>query len=76
MIKGGFSFRVKRELGSNAEIWQEGFTEHRVKNAEDFERIRSISVRIRCERVLLRMRPRIHTDQQRAKSRWIQRHQG
>lgn len=37
LIKGGFSFRVKRELGSNAEIWQEGFTEHRVKNAEDFE---------------------------------------
>ena len=38
LLKGGFSFRVKRELGSNAEIWQEGFTEHRVKNAEDFER--------------------------------------
>ncbi len=38
LLKGGFSFRVKRELGSNAEIWQEGFTEHRVKGAEDFER--------------------------------------
>ena len=38
LLKGGFSFRVKHELGSNAEIWQEGFTEHRVKNAEDFER--------------------------------------
>ena len=38
LLKGGFSFRVKRELGSNAEVWQEGFTEHRVKNAEDFER--------------------------------------
>jgi len=38
LLKGGFSFRVKHELGSNAEVWQEGFTEHRVKNAEDFER--------------------------------------
>jgi len=37
LLKGGFSFRVKHELGSNAEVWQEGFTEHRVKNAEDFE---------------------------------------
>jgi putative transposase len=37
LLKGGFSFRVKRELGSSAEIWQEGFAEHRVKNAEDFE---------------------------------------
>ena len=38
LIKGGFSFRAKRELGSSLEIWQEGFTEHRVKGAEDFER--------------------------------------
>lgn len=38
LIKGGFSFRAKRELGLNLEIWQEGFTEHRVKGAEDFER--------------------------------------
>ena len=38
LIKGGFSFRVKRELGRSTEIWQEGFTEHRIKGAEDFER--------------------------------------
>jgi putative transposase len=38
LLKGGFSFRFKRELGSNMEVWQEGFTEHRLKNAEDFER--------------------------------------
>ena len=37
LLKGGFSFRVKRKPGSSAEIWQEGFTEHRVKSAEDFE---------------------------------------
>ena len=38
LIKGGFSFRVKYELGSNAEVWQEGFTEHRVRNADDYAR--------------------------------------
>jgi putative transposase len=36
-LKGGFSFRVKRELGSNVEIWQTGYTEHRVRDWEDFE---------------------------------------
>jgi putative transposase len=38
LVKGGFSFRCKRELGCNAEVWQEGFTEHRVKDAGDFAR--------------------------------------
>jgi putative transposase len=38
LLKGGFSFRAKRELGTSAETWQEGFTDHRVKNAYDFER--------------------------------------
>src|SRR5208283_3910214 len=38
LLKGGFSFRVKRELASNAEIWQAGFTEHRVHDSEDFQR--------------------------------------
>jgi len=37
LIKGGFSFRVKRELASSVEIWQEGFTEHRVKGTTDFQ---------------------------------------
>jgi REP-associated tyrosine transposase len=38
LVKGGFSFRVKRELGSNTEIWQAGFTEHRVHDSQDFQR--------------------------------------
>jgi len=38
LLKGGFSFRVARELGTHMEIWQDGFTEHRVKSAEDFRR--------------------------------------
>ena len=35
-IKGGFSFRVKKELGYRWEVWQQSFTEHRVKDAADY----------------------------------------
>ena len=38
LIKGGFSFRAKNELGSNAEIWQRGFSDHRIRDAEDYEK--------------------------------------
>ncbi len=34
-IKGGFSFRAKKELGSNMEIWQKGFSDHRIRDAAD-----------------------------------------
>jgi len=37
-VKGGFSFRVKRELGSNAEIWQRGFSDHRMRDFEDYRK--------------------------------------
>jgi putative transposase len=37
LIKGGFSYRAKRELASNAEIWQRGFADHRIREAEDFD---------------------------------------
>jgi len=37
LIKGGFSFRVKKELGSNLEVWERGYTEHRVKDSSDYE---------------------------------------
>jgi putative transposase len=36
-IKGGFSYRAKRELGTNAEIWQRGFSDHRIRDGEDYE---------------------------------------
>ncbi len=39
-IKGGFSFRIKKELGNRWEVWQQSFTEHRVKDAADYERHR------------------------------------
>ena len=32
LIKGGFSYR----LGSNLPVWQRGFTDHRIRDAEDF----------------------------------------
>jgi putative transposase len=38
LVKGGFSFRAKRELGSNAEIWHRGFADHRIRDAEDYDK--------------------------------------
>jgi putative transposase len=35
-IKGGFSYRAKKELGSNMEIWQKGFQDHRIRDASDW----------------------------------------
>jgi putative transposase len=40
LIKGGFSFRVKKELEKNLEIWQRGFTDRRVRGVEEFVRFR------------------------------------
>ncbi len=34
-IKGGFSFRANKELGSNWEVWQKGFQDHRIRDARD-----------------------------------------
>jgi putative transposase len=35
-IKGGFSYRAKKELGSNMEVWQRGFSDHRIRDANDY----------------------------------------
>jgi putative transposase len=35
-IKGGFSFRVKKELQSRMEVWQHGFSDHRIRDLQDF----------------------------------------
>jgi putative transposase len=37
LIKGGFSFRAKREFDWRGEIWQPGFTEHRVRDDQDWK---------------------------------------
>ena len=34
LIKGGFSYRAKKELGFNGEIWQKGFSDVRITDAE------------------------------------------
>lgn len=36
LIKGGFSFRAKRELGFSGEIWQKGFSEVGVRDRANF----------------------------------------
>ena len=38
LIKGGFSHQVKKELGSNAEIWRRGFADHRIRDFEDYDK--------------------------------------
>jgi putative transposase len=38
LIKGGFSFRAKKELASNMEIWRRGFADHRIRDAEDYDK--------------------------------------
>lgn len=35
-IKGGFSYRAKTELNASSSIWQERFTNHRVRNPQDY----------------------------------------
>jgi len=37
-IKGGFSYRVKKELQLNAEIWERGYIDHRIRDANDYSR--------------------------------------
>jgi len=38
LIKGGFSYQAKKELGSNKEIWRRGFADHRIRDAEDYDK--------------------------------------
>jgi putative transposase len=38
MIKGNFSFRVKKELGFKWEIWQKGFSDVRITDRESYLR--------------------------------------
>jgi len=35
-IKGGFSYRAKKELSSTLEVWQKGFSDHRIRDAGDY----------------------------------------
>ena len=40
LIKGGFSFRVKRELGFQGEIWEKSFYDRRVRDWEEYSAFR------------------------------------
>jgi len=35
-IKGGFSFRAKKEAAFRDEVWQAGFNEHRMQDVKDY----------------------------------------
>jgi putative transposase len=37
LVKGGFSFQARRELQWPGDIWQAGFSDHRVRNITDWE---------------------------------------
>jgi len=41
LIKGGFSFRAKKKLGINSEIWQRGYVDHRIRDASDYAQHRA-----------------------------------
>ena len=36
LIKGGFSFRAKKELGFGGEVWQRGYSDARVEDQRSF----------------------------------------
>lgn len=40
-IKGGYSHRFMKETGSRMEIWERSFTNHRIRDAADYEKHRS-----------------------------------
>ena len=40
LVKGGYSHAVKQQLGKDLEIWERGFTDHRIRDLQDFEQHR------------------------------------
>jgi putative transposase len=36
LIKGGYSHELGSIIGRNSEVWQRGFTDHRIRNSADF----------------------------------------
>jgi REP-associated tyrosine transposase len=39
-IKGRYSHEIRNQFGGYKEIWQRGFTDHRIRDEADFERHR------------------------------------
>ena len=40
LVKGGFSYRARKELGFIGEIWQSSYYDHRVRDWGEYERCR------------------------------------
>jgi len=40
-VKGGYSFRLKKELGKSFEVWQRGYSESRVYDVASYEKHRN-----------------------------------
>jgi putative transposase len=40
LIKGGYSHAFGVEFGKHKEVWQRGFTDHRIREREDFKKHR------------------------------------
>ena len=53
-IKGGFSFRIKKDFGYPGEVWQKGFSEVRVEDRENFLRHREYIAKNPVEDGLIR----------------------
>jgi putative transposase len=45
-IKGGYSFRLKKELGKSYEVWQRGFSETRIYDAIAYGSTETTYIRI------------------------------
>jgi putative transposase len=37
LIEGGFAYRLRKELELNLEVWERDYTDHRVREAEDYD---------------------------------------
>ncbi len=44
LIKGGFSYRLKREFGYRGEVWQRGFSDVRIRDGQSFSQHRAYIV--------------------------------
>ena len=40
LVKGGYSYAFGMEFGKQKEVWQRGFTDHRIRDRADFEKHR------------------------------------
>lgn len=53
-IKGGFSYRARKELNFSAEVWEKSFANHRIRDEADYERHREYIWKNPAKRFLVR----------------------